>query len=92
LNTPLDTFYSQNSLNEGNKQLLVFKIEELANTYILAWEDLDVTKWYSDGDFQDMIVRVKINVPEPSTLGLFGIGALALFVTRRQQKKGHAKV
>jgi len=78
-------YYSEKSLNAGGQQVLVFKIEELSNTYLLAWEDLNMAG-HSDADFQDMIVRVRINVPEPATLGLFGMGVLSLVAARRRQK------
>jgi hypothetical protein len=79
-------FYSEDNLNQGGQQVLVFQLQELQNTYLLAWEDLNMAG-VSDADFQDMIVRVKINVPEPATLGLLSVGMMSLVMARRRQRR-----
>lgn len=86
-----DRMYTENWLNsEGDIQVAIFKIEELENSYILGWEDLDLLG--ADGgdmDYQDMIVRVTIAaqpVPEPATMLLFGIGLLGLADIGRRKK------
>jgi len=81
--------YTENTLNTHNDtQVAIFKIEELENSYILGWEDLDLNGGTGgDRDYQDMIVRVTIaQVPEPSSMALFGLGLLGLVATRKKVK------
>lgn len=88
LETTDNTFYTQNSLNLGGKgQVAVFK-KKNSKDFILAWEDITRTKqdnseskdirFYGDSDFNDMIVRIQVGVPEPATLGLLGLSLLSL--------------
>ncbi|MFT5717120.1 MAG: hypothetical protein ACJAWS_001242 [Oleiphilaceae bacterium] len=67
-------------------QVAIFKIEELENSYILGWEDLDLNGGTGgDRDYQDMIVRITIaQVPEPGSMALLGLGLLGLIVTRKK--------
>ncbi|MFT6122388.1 MAG: hypothetical protein ACJASG_000911 [Oleiphilaceae bacterium] len=69
-------------------QVAIFKIEELENSYILGWEDLDLNGGTGgDRDYQDMIVRITIaQVPEPGSMALLGLGLLGLIVTRKKTK------
>lgn len=55
-----------------------------SNSYILAWEDLNLGDW----DYQDMVVLVRNVKPVPdaaSTLALFGLGITAVGFLRRRQ-------
>ena len=81
--------YTENNLNTHNDiQVAIFKIEELENSYILGWEDLDLNgSRGGDRDYQDMIVRITIaQVPEPGSMAIFGLGLLGLFATRKKIK------
>jgi hypothetical protein len=81
--------YTQNSLNtHSDIQVAIFKIEELENSYILGWEDLDLNGGTGgDRDYQDMIVRVTIaQVPEPGSMALLGFGLIGLVLTRKKMK------
>ena len=50
----------------------------LSNEFLLAWEDLAFQ--HSDLDYNDFVVLVESvhSVPEPTTLGMFGLGMLLL--------------
>ena len=80
---------SQNLLNTHDDiQVAIFEIEELENSYILGWEDLDLNGGTGgDRDYQDMIVRITIaQVPEPGSMALLGLGLLGLVATRKKAK------
>lgn len=79
------TFYSEQSLNPNALgQVAVFQSNSNAKDFVLAWEDLSLVNGrshsydpnISDGDFNDFVV--KVNVPEPATLGLLGLSLLSL--------------
>lgn len=85
-----EVFYTQSGLNAKNAgqdhihQVAVFQNNTNSREFILAWEDISmkngVTSKYnttqSDGDFNDLVVRVR--VPEPATLGFIGLSLLSL--------------
>jgi len=64
---------STNTLKVGNTTGLF-----LNNEFLLAWED--TTFAHSDLDYNDFVVLVESvhSVPEPATLGMFGLGVLLL--------------
>jgi hypothetical protein len=88
------TFFSQTLLNgDGFDHMVAFQgggagtintRTWLPNEFILAWEDL-----YGGGDkdYDDFAVMVEsvIGVPEPGTLGLFGLALLAGGLARRKK-------
>lgn len=78
--------FTESSLNShGDTQVAIFAIEELENTFILGWEDLDLYGGTGgDRDYQDMIVRVTVNVPEPATMAIFALGLAGLIVSRKR--------
>lgn len=81
--------YTESALNTHQDiQAVIFKIDELENSYILGWEDLDLNGGNGgDRDYQDMIVRVTLSqVPEPDSMALLGLGLLGLIVTRKKVK------
>jgi hypothetical protein len=81
--------YTENLLNTHDDiQVAIFKIEELENSYILGWEDLDLYGGTGgDRDYQDMIVRITVaQVPEPGSMALLGLGLLGLVATRKKSK------
>jgi Domain of unknown function (DUF4114)/PEP-CTERM motif len=94
-------YYSDMSLNGGVDQMVSYMgkgdqfsvgnngiySEWGANEYVLAWEDKDLS---GDRDFNDMVVMVESvkPVPEPTTMGLMGLGLLGIFtVARRRYRK-----
>lgn len=85
------TFYSQASKNsDGLDHMVAFQgnnIDELkiapfkpgvwtSDEYILAWEDVPVSTFYFDADYNDLVVLIESvrPVPEPASLSLIGIG------------------
>lgn len=101
LATPKDgVFYTEKSKNPDlNQQVIIFQSNTEENEFILAWEDLDRTKLLSpdmysnvltkqDSDFNDFVVKVRFDVPEPATLSFIGLSLLSLsglsFVRRKR--------
>jgi hypothetical protein len=98
LQGPGGTFYSDDALNPGSLDHMVsFQGKGdlvtlpglnsgnwVSNEYILAWEDLEA----GDNDFDDMVVMVESvqPVPEPTTMGLMGLGLIGLMLAARRKK------
>ncbi len=99
LQTQSGTFYSDSDLNGDNfDHLVAYQGNHtgsnpsyingspwLANEFVLAWEDL----WGGgDADYDDFVVLVEsvVSAPEPTTLGLFGLGLLAAGLRARKRR------
>lgn len=101
LETVNGTFYSNDALNsDGRDHMVAYQGKDevvtlpgyypapwTPNEYVLAWEDLAAPG--GDFDFDDMVLMVESvrPVPEPTTLGLMGLGLMSLaFAARRRNK------
>ncbi|HYW92528.1 MAG TPA: PEP-CTERM sorting domain-containing protein [Gammaproteobacteria bacterium] len=101
-----NTFYSDPSMNGGNDQMVAYKGNGTTyldlpsslpgvfglNDFLFAWEDTPLTSG-SDGDYNDFVVYAEslTSVPEPSALGIFGLGLLLVgVITFRRNKSDHS--
>lgn len=74
-------WFSEDAENGGQEHFLVYTTP-LANTYFLAWEDLNLIR--SDEDYQDLVLELFLApvIPEPTSLLLLGIGIAGMLVAR----------
>lgn len=102
LETPAGLWFSQSDLNadEGD-HLVAYQGQGDSITsprgprtwgsdmFLLGWEDLSAGNW--DQDYNDFVLFVSgvegVNVPEPATLGLFGLGLAGFGVFGRRRNK-----
>jgi hypothetical protein len=81
-----DEFWSKSSYNADElDHMVTYKIEGLETdwtVWLLFWEDVSGSYPTSDRDFNDFVVEVRA-IPEPASMLLFGLGALALLRKRK---------
>jgi len=84
-----DEYWSKNSYNpdepDALDHMVTYKIEGLITdrtVWLLFWEDVTGSYPTSDRDFNDFVVEIRA-IPEPGSMLLFGLGALALLRKRK---------
>ncbi|MBI5094042.1 MAG: DUF4114 domain-containing protein [Candidatus Hydrogenedentes bacterium] len=79
-------WHSQAALNPNGEDHLVTLATADPNVFLLAWEDLPLA--LADGDFNDLVVEVTLQViPEPTTMALLGMGLACVVVRQIRARK-----
>jgi len=88
-------FYSDSSLNTAADynitHFLFFDTKNITGLIpgdphsVIAFEDLRISTCVYDGDYNDMVVGIKSQIPEPVTIALLGLGSLFVILPRRRR-------
>jgi len=82
-----ETYYTQSEFNTDDKGYQHFAIFRDDNVFWIGIEDLSFNN--ADKDYNDMIVRDPVAIPESSTVLLFSTGLIGiLFIRNRVKKQG----
>lgn len=86
LDTPAGLWFSESGKNsDGADHMVAYK---RGGQYLFGWEDLASNGW--DQDYNDFVVLISgvesVSVPEPATLGLFGLSLAGLSLLRRRKQ------
>lgn len=89
INTPdNNTFYSADSLNGGNAQMLAYQ-HTGQNRWVMGFEDLALSSTSADKDYNDLVFSVEsvVAVPEPEIYAMLaaGLGLMGFIARRRKQ-------